>query len=196
MSNGLEELGVLKFEGADGVLVVGFVLFEAGYYSFQLSRDVPPKLYFVLVLVLLGLLLGHLRGDRLQLALELSGFLLLLFTLSLPLLLLLLRLLLESLALCLLVLRSVVVEFSGCFGWLLLLPLLNFLFLMFLFLMFLLVRLLGNLGSNLSHIVYLRHQLPKIFLPVFGDGLVAGKKLLGRLLQVLVGLLQRGILQF
>ena len=191
MSNGLEELGVLKFEGADGVLVVGFVLFEAGYYSFQLSRDVPPKLYFVLVLVLLGLLLGHLRGDRLQLALELSGFLLLLFTLSLPLLLLLLRLLLESLALCLLVLRSVVVEFSGCFGWLLLLPLLNFLFLMFL-----LVRLLGNLGSNLSHIVYLRHQLPKIFLPVFGDGLVAGKKLLGRLLQVLVGLLQRGILPF
>ena len=191
MSNGLEELGVLKFEGADGVLVVGFVLFEAGYYSFQLSRDVPPKLYFVLVLVLLGLLLGHLRGDRLQLALELSGFLLLLFTLSLPLLLLLLRLLLESLALCLLVLRSVVVEFSGCFGWLLLLPLLNFLILMFL-----LVRLLGNLGSNLSHIVYLRHQLPKIFLPVFGDGLVAGKKLLGRLLQVLVGLLQRGILPF
>ena len=191
MSNGLEELGVLKFEGADGVLVVGFVLFEAGYYSFQLSRDVPPKLYFVLVLVLLGLLLGHLRGDRLQLALELSGFLLLLFTLSLPLLLLLLRLLLESLALCLLVLRSVLVEFSGCFGWLLLLPLLNFLILMFL-----LVRLLGNLGSNLSHIVYLRHQLPKIFLPVFGDGLVAGKKLLGRLLQVLVGLLQRGILPF
>ena len=191
MSNGLEELGVLKFEGADGVLVVGFVLFEAGYYSFQLSRDVPPKLYFVLVLVLLGLLLGHLRGDRLQLALELSGFLLLLLTLSLPLLLLLLRLLLESLALCLLVLRSVVVEFSGCFGWLLLLPLLNFLILMFL-----LVRLLGNLGSNLSHIVYLRHQLPKIFLPVFGDGLVAGKKLLGRLLQVLVGLLQRGILPF
>ena len=191
MSNGLEELGVLKFEGADGVLVVGFVLFEAGYYSFQLSRDVPPKLYFVLVLVLLGLLLGHLSGDRLQLALELSGFLLLLLTLSVPLLLLLLRLLLESLALCLLVLRSVVVEFSGCFGWLLLLPLLNFLFLMFL-----LVRLLGNLGSNLSHIVYLRHQLPKIFLPVFGDGLVAGKKLLGRLLQVLVGLLQRGILPF
>ena len=191
MSNGLEELGVLKFEGADGVLVVGFVLFEAGYYSFQLSRDVPPKLYFVLVLVLLGLLLGHLSGDRLQLALELSGFLLLLFTLSLPLLLLLLRLLLESLALCLLVLRSVVVEFSGCFGWLLLLPLLNLLFLMFL-----LVRLLGNLGSNLSHIVYLRHELPKIFLPVFGDGLVAGKKLLGRLLQVLVGLLQRGILPF
>ena len=184
-------MGVLKFEGADGVLVVGFVLFEAGYYSFQLSRDVPPKLYFILVLVLLGLLLGHLRGDRLQLALELSGFLLLLFTLSLPLLLLLLRLLLESLALCLLVLRSVVVEFSGCFGWLLLLPLLNFLFLMFL-----LVRLLGNLGSNLSHIVYLRHQLPKIFLPVFGDGLVAGEKLLGRLLQVLVGLLQRRILPF